>query len=133
MLGFIRLFLETVILTNVPRLCWVPGSPITLGLPELAVDLVRGERWWCVVVSCGNCHRWQWYSRGDRGARLLPLSFQNPALYRRGEKKLQQGHLEQKITDNVNTEERSRRLGVTTVLGRAETEEDHGDAVGSGS
>lgn len=43
---------------------------------------------------------------------------------------LQQCDLEEKIADNVNTEERSRRLGVTTVLRRTETEKLHRGTVG---
>lgn len=51
-------------------------------------------------------------------------------LFTEGGEKVQQCDLEQKITYNVNSEGRSRRLGVTTVLRRAETEEHHGDTVG---
>lgn len=86
-------------------------------------------RWWCEVLGCSNCHRWQRDKGGQRVVRLILPNFQKPA-YTAGKKTLQQCDLEEKITDDVNTEERSRRLGVTTVLRRTETEKLHRGTVG---
>lgn len=101
-------FLETVILTSAPSLCQVHFH-----------GLVSDQSWWHVDTAG---HMWQWDARGQRGTRLFPPNFQNPALYRRRKS------YSKNIMDNVSIKEKSRRWGVTTVLRRAETEKSQGES-----